>query len=71
MKKWIGQFIFDFAVKYVQNLGAYDYEKFFSRTERPSWARYKSLPESDGREMRMYFYSPKPEGINPAGPRFL
>lgn len=73
MKKWLGEFFFDLAVKYVQNLGAYDYERFFSRIERPMFCRMKPLPASDGREIKMFNYVPysKPEGLNPEGPRFL
>jgi hypothetical protein len=77
MKKWLGNFIFDFVVKYVQNLGPYDYERLFTRIERPMFCRLKPLPESDGRKIQMYRYSgqpyplQKPEGMNPEGPRFL
>lgn len=57
MKRWFGQLIFDFVVKYVQNLSPYHYEIFFARIERPAFCRMIPLPASDGRKIQLYTYS--------------
>ena len=70
MRNWI----FRQVIKYVQNLSPFDYERFFTCIERPEFCRFKPLPKSQGRNIMFNYVplvAPKPEGVNPQGPRFL
>ena len=56
MKRWIGQFIFNFVVRYIDYLDDPTYDHLITKVYRPEFARKRLLPKPDGRLM-MFRYT--------------
>ena len=61
MKKSIGRFIFDLAVKYINYLDDESFDRLSARVYRPEFTRRRPLPKTDGRLMMFHY---KPLGSN-------
>jgi len=54
LKRWIGDFVYDFVIKYIGYLDDDDYDRLIARIHRPAWTRRVPFPKATGQTISFY-----------------